>query len=125
MRITTNRSSGLYPPYVVEKRSDKVPATLRAWIWLICGGRNGPKSLPLAASKATLRAPPRLFGRFRKVDSWKFGNKIPKKDASPSRIHRRFIAICFDQEQRCRRCMPENGGRTNRRKSEKQVRARS
>ena len=43
-----------------------VRATLRACIWPVYGGWNGPKSPSLAARRATLQAPPKLFGQFRK-----------------------------------------------------------
>src|SRR5829696_1681999 len=41
-----------------------VRATLRAWIWQVYGGQTGPKSTFSVARKATLQAPPRLFGQF-------------------------------------------------------------
>src|SRR5215203_4390489 len=41
-----------------------VRATLRAWIWQVYGGQTGPKSTVSVARKATLQAPPRLFGQF-------------------------------------------------------------
>src|SRR5829696_392732 len=44
-----------------------VRATLRAWIWQVYGGQTGPKSTVSVARKATLQAPPRLFGQFHKV----------------------------------------------------------
>jgi hypothetical protein len=42
-------------------------------IWPVCGARNGSKRSVSAALRATPRAPPRLFGRFRKTNSRKLG----------------------------------------------------
>ncbi len=51
-----------------------VRATLRAWIWSLYGTLNGPKSTVLVVRKATVQAPPKLFGQFRKRDSRKFAD---------------------------------------------------
>src|SRR5215208_5671642 len=38
--------------------------TLQGRLWLVYGGLTGAKSPSLAARRATLQAPPRLFGQF-------------------------------------------------------------
>jgi hypothetical protein len=49
-----------------------VRVTFRSWIWPVHGGQNEPKSTVSVARKATLQAPPRLFGQSQKRCSRKF-----------------------------------------------------
>jgi len=60
LRTPSMRSSQNSTSETVRKG---VRATLRALIWEVKGGQNGPKSTASVVRKATAQGPPTLFGQ--------------------------------------------------------------
>jgi hypothetical protein len=73
-----------------------VRATLKACIWLVYGGRKGPKHLFSWVCKATLQVASRFFGQFQKKNSRKFATR---KQRQSNRKNTRF-ELCARPWQR-------------------------